>query len=187
MAAWSDGYWVSSDGLKLHYRDYAGGASRPPILCIPGLTRNARDFEGVAERLAGKWRLICVDLRGRGESAHAKDPMTYLPLIYLQDLEALIAELDARALRPVRHLARRADDDAARRRRTASGSPAPCSTISGRRSRRAGSTISAPMSAARRTGRPGSTPPASSPRRRPTAIPAGTSTNGCSTPSGSAG
>jgi pimeloyl-ACP methyl ester carboxylesterase len=93
MVAWSDGYWVSSDGLKLHYRDYAGGASRPPILCIPGLTRNARDFEGVAERLAGDWRLICVDLRGRGESAHAKDPMTYLPPIYLQDLEALIATL----------------------------------------------------------------------------------------------
>ena len=84
---------MSSDGLKLHYRDYAGGASRPPILCIPGLTRNARDFEGVAERLAGKWRLLCVDLRGRGESAHAKDPMTYLPLTYLQDLEVLIAEL----------------------------------------------------------------------------------------------
>jgi pimeloyl-ACP methyl ester carboxylesterase len=93
MVAWSDGHWVSSDGLKLHYRDYPGGASRPPILCIPGLTRNARDFEGVAERLAGKWRLICVDLRGRGESAHAKDPMTYLPPTYLQDLEALIAEL----------------------------------------------------------------------------------------------
>ena len=93
MVAWSDGHWVSSDGLKLHYRDYPGGASRPPILCIPGLTRNARDFEGVAERLAGKWRLICVDLRGRGESAHAKDPMTYLPPTYLQDLEALVAEL----------------------------------------------------------------------------------------------
>jgi len=93
MAVWSDGHWVSSDGLKLHYRDYAGGASRPPILCIPGLTRNARDFEGVAERLAGDWRLICVDLRGRGESAHAKDPMTYVPPAYLQDLEALIAEL----------------------------------------------------------------------------------------------
>ena len=93
MVAWSDGYWVSSDGLKLHYRDYPGSASRPPILCIPGLTRNARDFEGVAERLAGKWRLLCVDLRGRGESAQAKDPMTYLPLTYLQDMEALIAEL----------------------------------------------------------------------------------------------
>jgi pimeloyl-ACP methyl ester carboxylesterase len=57
------------------------------------LTRNARDFADVADRLAGDWRLICVDLRGRGESAYAKDPMTYAPLVYLQDIEALIAEL----------------------------------------------------------------------------------------------
>src|SRR5688500_16613184 len=93
MASWSDGYWWSNDGLRLHYRDYAGDATRPPILCIPGLTRNARDFEGVADRLAGDWRLICVELRGRGESAYARDPMTYVPPVYLQDLEALIAEL----------------------------------------------------------------------------------------------
>ena len=94
MAGWSDGYWQSSDGLRLHYRDYAGDTSRPPIICIPGLTRNARDFEAVAARLAGDWRLICVELRGRGESAHAKDPMTYVPLSYLQDMEALIGALD---------------------------------------------------------------------------------------------
>jgi pimeloyl-ACP methyl ester carboxylesterase len=94
MAGWSDGYWSSQDGLKLHYRDYPGAASRPPIICIPGLTRNARDFEGVAERLAGRWRVICVDLRGRGESAHARDPMTYVPTTYLQDMEALIAALE---------------------------------------------------------------------------------------------
>jgi pimeloyl-ACP methyl ester carboxylesterase len=93
MVEWSDGYWWSSDGLRLHYRDYAGDASRPPILCIPGLTRNARDFEGVAARLAGDWRLLCVELRGRGESAYAKDPVTYVPKTYLEDMEALIAEL----------------------------------------------------------------------------------------------
>ncbi|PWG01555.1 alpha/beta fold hydrolase [Sphingosinicella humi] len=93
MAAWSDGYWWSNDGLRLHYRDYAGDPKRPPIICIPGLTRNARDFEGVAARLAGEWRLICVELRGRGESGYAKDPMSYVPLTYLQDLEALLREL----------------------------------------------------------------------------------------------
>jgi pimeloyl-ACP methyl ester carboxylesterase len=93
MADWSDGYWLSSDGLRLHYRDYAGDASRPPIICIPGLTRNARDFEGVAARLAGQWRVICVDLRGRGGSEAARDPMTYVPVTYLQDMEALLAEL----------------------------------------------------------------------------------------------
>ncbi|MET0270127.1 MAG: alpha/beta hydrolase [Sphingomonas sp.] len=94
MTTWVDGYWWSKDGLRLHYRDYAGSdPARPPILCIPGLTRNARDFADVAARLAGDWRLICVDLRGRGESAYAKDPMSYVPLTYLHDLEALLAEL----------------------------------------------------------------------------------------------
>lgn len=98
MAAWSEGYWQSSDGLRLHYRDYPGqqggpSAGRPPILCIAGLTRNARDFEAVAERLSPLWRLICVDLRGRGESAHSKDPMQYVPATYVADLEALIETL----------------------------------------------------------------------------------------------
>lgn len=93
MAAWTDGYWWSNDALRLHYRDYAGREDRPPILCLPGLTRNARDFAELAEHLAGEWRVICPELRGRGESAYAKDPLTYVPLVYLQDLEALIAEL----------------------------------------------------------------------------------------------
>ena len=93
MAAWRDGYWWSNDGLRLHYREFPGPADRPPILCIPGLTRNARDFEGVAGRLGGAWHVICVDLRGRGESAYARDPMTYVPLTYLQDMEALIRDL----------------------------------------------------------------------------------------------
>lgn len=93
MASYEDKYWWSRDNLRLHFRDYPGRDDRPPILCIPGLTRNARDFEAVAERLAGDWRLICVELRGRGESAYAKDPMTYVPLVYLQDLDRLIAQL----------------------------------------------------------------------------------------------
>lgn len=94
MAVWSDGWWTAGDGLRLHYRDYEGGGDgRPPIICIPGLTRNARDFEGVADRLNGKWRLICVELRGRGRSEYAKDAMTYVPPTYWQDVEALIAEL----------------------------------------------------------------------------------------------
>src|SRR3954452_20675431 len=93
MADWTDGWWTSADGLRLHYRDYDGDRSRPPILCIPGLTRNARDFEGVAARLAGAWRVICVDLRGRGESAHAKNSSPYNPLVYMQDIELLVASL----------------------------------------------------------------------------------------------
>lgn len=93
MAQWTDGYWWTNDGLRLHYRDYAGRDDRPPILCLPGLTRNARDFAPTADRLAGEWRLICAELRGRGESAYAKDPLTYVPLTYIQDIERLLEEL----------------------------------------------------------------------------------------------
>jgi len=94
LSNYSDAYWWSPDGLRLHYRDYAGGADgRPPLLCLPGLTRNARDFEPLAARLAGDWRLICPDMRGRAESGQAKDPMTYVPLTYLQDISRLLADL----------------------------------------------------------------------------------------------
>lgn len=93
MAGWTDGYWWSKDGIRLHYRDYPGDPAKPPILCIPGLTRNPRDFEQLAADLAGEWRVICVSLRGRGESGYARDPMSYVPLVYLQDLEALFETL----------------------------------------------------------------------------------------------
>src|SRR3546814_15375852 len=93
MAAYENRYWWSRDGLRLHYRDYPGrdadADGRPPIVCLPGLTRNARDFEALADRLAGEWRVISVDLPGRGESASAKDAMPYTPLTHVPDLEAL--------------------------------------------------------------------------------------------------
>jgi pimeloyl-ACP methyl ester carboxylesterase len=94
VPGYNDGYWWSPDGLRLHYRDYpAQDDGRPALLCLPGLTRNARDFEPLAEKLAGRWRMICPDMRGRAESAYAKDPMTYVPLTYLHDLERLLTDL----------------------------------------------------------------------------------------------
>ena len=93
MAQWVDRYWTSSDGLKLHYRDYAGPSDRPPILCLPGLTRNARDFEPVADRLAGKWRVLAVEFRGRGMSQHDPNPANYVPRTYVADILKLLDQL----------------------------------------------------------------------------------------------
>jgi pimeloyl-ACP methyl ester carboxylesterase len=94
MADFEDGYWDSTDGLRLHYRDHSGPASKAPLLCLPGLTRNARDFEPIAELLGGKRRMIAVDFRGRGDSGYAKDPMSYLPVTYVQDVDLLLRQLD---------------------------------------------------------------------------------------------
>ena len=84
-------FYRSADGLDLHYRDYAGPPDAPfTVLCIPGLTRNARDFEVLAPHLAQRYRVLCVELRGRGLSAYAKDPMTYVPPTYVRDVMALL-------------------------------------------------------------------------------------------------
>ena len=92
-AEFEDRHWTSEDGLRLHYRDYAGppepSGTKSPVICIPGLTRNARDFEDLAAKLAKHRRVLCLDLRGRGDSAYAKDPATYTPLTYVTDMEAL--------------------------------------------------------------------------------------------------
>jgi len=92
-ASYTDEYWTSPDGLKLYYRDYAGPNDKSPVLCLHGLTRNSRDFVPLAETLAGDWRVIVPEMRGRGNSEYAKDTSTYTPPTYIKDVEALLAEL----------------------------------------------------------------------------------------------
>jgi pimeloyl-ACP methyl ester carboxylesterase len=92
MTEFTDRFWTSRDGLKLHYRDYAGNADRPPVICLAGLTRNARDFEALAAHLAGGWRVLCLDNRGRGDSGYAKDSASYNPIQYVDDLNLLLEE-----------------------------------------------------------------------------------------------
>jgi pimeloyl-ACP methyl ester carboxylesterase len=82
--------FTSFDGLSLHYRDYAGPKGAMTVLCLPGLTRNARDFEDLAAHLSRRYRVLCADLRGRGGSAYAGDPMTYVPTTYVRDIATLL-------------------------------------------------------------------------------------------------
>lgn len=94
---YSDRFWTSPDGLKLHYREYPAAegapAGRPPVICMHGLTRNSRDFADLAEHLASAgWRVLVPEMRGRGDSDYAKDSASYNPLTYVADVEALLAE-----------------------------------------------------------------------------------------------
>ena len=94
-ATYEDRYWTSSDGLTLHYRNYPGpdgGGAKLPVLCMHGLTRNARDFHALAEELAATRRVIVTEMRGRGMSDYAKDSDTYSPVTYVGDVEKLLAE-----------------------------------------------------------------------------------------------
>ncbi|MFL6727927.1 MAG: alpha/beta fold hydrolase [Sphingomicrobium sp.] len=89
-----DRYFVVRDGLRLHYRDYAGANGKPPILCLPGLTRNSRDFAEFAERYSPRFRVLTLEFRGRGDSQHDPLPMRYNPLTYAGDVIELLDQLN---------------------------------------------------------------------------------------------
>jgi pimeloyl-ACP methyl ester carboxylesterase len=87
---WEDRYWTSNDGLRLHYRDYAGSRDWPPLICLHGLTRNAGDFGDLALRFAGQRRVIVPDFRGRGLSDYDPFPARYAPPTYASDILQLM-------------------------------------------------------------------------------------------------
>ncbi len=75
-------FLVSTDGLKLHYIESGPLTAALPIICLPGLTRPAADFDKLAALLGsgqiGKARrVIQIDYRGRGLSDWDEKPENY--------------------------------------------------------------------------------------------------------------
>lgn len=91
--SYQDLYWESDDGLKLHAYDYPSDSGKTPVICVPGLTRNARDFQHLGAEFPGARRIIMLDLRGRGMSEYSKDSSTYNPKQYVSDIIMLMDEL----------------------------------------------------------------------------------------------
>lgn len=94
MTPAQDFEWRSRDGLNLYARSYGAPSDKMPVICIPGLTRNSRDFEDVAPQIAAQGRrVLAVDLRGRGRSDRSSDPKRYAPKQYADDMSALLAAI----------------------------------------------------------------------------------------------
>jgi pimeloyl-ACP methyl ester carboxylesterase len=91
---YEDCYFTVRDGLRLHYRDYPGDPAKPPILCLPGLTRNSRDFGEFAERYSPRFRVLAMDFRGRGMSDYDPVPARYVPPTYAYDVIELLDQLE---------------------------------------------------------------------------------------------
>lgn len=94
-AGYAERRWTSPDGLSLFARDYApaDGPARLPVIAIHGLTRNSADFEVIAALIAQSGRrVLAIDVRGRGRSDRAPDPMTYTPDVYARDVVALMEQ-----------------------------------------------------------------------------------------------
>ena len=76
-----------------HLAYYRGQSSNPPILCLHGLSRNAHDFDVLAQRLSAQYYLICVDMAGRGKSDWLSDSLGYNYSTYFTDTLALLDSL----------------------------------------------------------------------------------------------
>jgi len=70
-------FFTAKDGLRLHMRDWGAQTDAPasalPVVCLPGLSRTAADFDVLAARLAGARRVVALDYRGRGLSDRDPD------------------------------------------------------------------------------------------------------------------
>ncbi len=87
---------LSTHGFhKMFYTDWGDPASQRVVICVHGLTRNCRDFDFLAQALAGEFRVVCPDVVGRGRSdwLYRKDDYGYPQ--YLADMNALIARVSA--------------------------------------------------------------------------------------------
>lgn len=92
VTSYTDILYASADArLELYARDYGGNGM--PVLCLHGLTRNSADFAALADHLAGRYRVIVPDVRGRGRSQWDDQPANYIPPVYVQDTFALMKHL----------------------------------------------------------------------------------------------
>jgi pimeloyl-ACP methyl ester carboxylesterase len=90
---------ASPKGLhRVSYLEWGDPRNRDVVVCVHGLTRNGRDFDDLARALASRWRVICPDVVGRGDSDRLADPMLYALPQYVADMVTLVARLDVEAV-----------------------------------------------------------------------------------------
>ena len=83
--------FVTVNGLKLHYLEW-GEPAAPTVVCVHGLTAHAHAFDGFAGRIADRYHVVSMDVRGRGDSAW--DPAgDYSMTAYTSDLIGLVGVL----------------------------------------------------------------------------------------------
>jgi pimeloyl-ACP methyl ester carboxylesterase len=90
---------TTADGLRLHARDYGSDLNAAlPVICLPGLTRNSRDFHQLAIFLSRHpqfpRRVIALDYRGRGLSDWDDNKANYNIAVEAQDVLMLCDALN---------------------------------------------------------------------------------------------
>lgn len=89
----SERHITSFDGLRLFLRTYgpAHEALRVPVLCLPGLSRNGKDYHDLALHLSRDRIVLCPDYRGVGGSAYARSSQSYCAQAWITDIHHILA------------------------------------------------------------------------------------------------
>lgn len=88
---------LGPDGFhRVAYTQWGNPHNKRVVICVHGLTRNGRDFDGLGSSLCDEFRIACVDLVGRGRSEWLADPSNYGMQVYMSDMAAFIARLGGR-------------------------------------------------------------------------------------------
>ncbi len=80
---------------RMTYQLWQQDPAAPAAVCVHGLTRNGRDFDALAARLAAHHRVFCPDVLGRGRSDRLTNPEGYTNPDYAGDMVPLIARTGA--------------------------------------------------------------------------------------------
>ncbi|MDX3905668.1 MAG: alpha/beta hydrolase [Pigmentiphaga sp.] len=90
---------LSPAGLhRMAYWEWGDPDNDQVLLCVHGLTRTGRDFDALARRMAGRYRVVCPDVVGRGRSDWLANPAYYAMPQYIADMMPLLARLQPRIL-----------------------------------------------------------------------------------------
>lgn len=90
---------LSPKGLhRIRYLEWGDPRADRVLVCVHGLGRCARDFDAFAAAMSDRYRVVCPDVAGRGDSDWLTDPMLYGMPQYAADLTTLIARLDTEKL-----------------------------------------------------------------------------------------
>jgi pimeloyl-ACP methyl ester carboxylesterase len=91
--------WRTLQLVKSHNLAYVewGSPENEVLICCHALIRNSRDFDKIAEALSSKFRVICFDVAGRGESDWLEDENCYNYDTYINDSLLLLNALSIKS------------------------------------------------------------------------------------------
>lgn len=91
--------YAGSQFFQTHYTEWGAEDNPEIICCVHGLTRNSRDFDEIARALSERFRVVCLDVVGRGLSDWLKAPEGYDYATYASQLGCVLAHLNVKKVR----------------------------------------------------------------------------------------